>query len=129
MSFFEFPNTRTYDGDLGWLIRNTKKLIEAVEGLDTWKAEHEKEYEALKKFCDDLASGNFTPDFESALITWMQNNALDIIGELVKMVFFELEDGYFVAYVPESWSDIIFGTTGLDIFVAGQDFGHLVLSY
>lgn len=27
MSFFEFPHTRTYDGDLGWLIWAMKKLI------------------------------------------------------------------------------------------------------
>ena len=129
MSFFEFPHTRTYDSDLGWIIKNMKSLIEAVEGLDTWKAEHEQEYEQLKKFCDDLESGNFPPEFEAALVSWMQENALDIVGELIKMVFFGLEEGYFVAYVPESWADIIFNTTGLDILIPGEDFGHLVLSY
>ena len=129
MSFFEFPHTRTYDSDLGWLIRNTKKLTEAVESLDAWKASHEQEYKALKDCCDAMMSGDFPPDFENALVKWMQENALDIVGELIKMVFFGLEDGYFVTYIPESWSDIIFNTTGLDILVPGVDFGHLTLSY
>jgi hypothetical protein len=39
------------------------------------------------------------------------------------------DDGYFVAYIPESWADIIFNTTGLDSQIAGYDYGHLVLSF
>lgn len=31
MSFFEFPNTRTYDSDLGWVIAAMKALKEAME--------------------------------------------------------------------------------------------------
>lgn len=31
MSFFEFPNTRTYDKDLGWVIAAIKALKEAME--------------------------------------------------------------------------------------------------
>ena len=39
-------------------------------------------------------------------------------------------DGYFVAYIPETWDDITFGTTGLDIEVPCEpEYGHLVLSY
>ena len=33
MSFFEFPHTRTYDTDLGWLIRQTKTNEEAITAL------------------------------------------------------------------------------------------------
>jgi hypothetical protein len=29
MSFFEFPHTRTYDSDLGWLIKDYKTLDES----------------------------------------------------------------------------------------------------
>ena len=49
---------------------------------------------------------------------------------MVKQVYFGLTDtGYFVAYIPESWNDIIFGTSGLDDFPAGVDYGHLTLTY
>lgn len=30
MSFFEFPNTRTYDGDLGWVMSTLKKMDEIL---------------------------------------------------------------------------------------------------
>ena len=50
---------------------------------------------------------------------------------IATMVFFGItDDGYFVAYIPESWSTITFNTTGLDIDVELQpEYGHLVLSY
>ena len=130
MAFFEFPNTRTYDSDLGWLIRNVKALLDNVESLDGWKETFEAQYNELKIFYQNLVSGNFPDDFESGLTIWMQNNAYDIIGELIKILFFGLtDDGYFVAYIPDSWDDIIFNTSGYDISIADIDFGHLILSY
>ena len=130
MSFFEFPHTRTYDTDLGWLIKSVKKLIECCEQMQEWKAEHEEQYQELKKLYDDVMSGNFPPSIIAAFEKWMRENALDLVGELVKMVFFGItDDGYFVAYIPESWDDIIFGTTGLDDFPAGIEYGHLTLSF
>lgn len=46
-------------------------------------------------------------------------------------VFFGLtKDGYFVAYIPESWDDIKFGTTGYDITTNSEtNYGHLALIY
>lgn len=129
MSFFEFPHTRTYDSDLGWLIREMRKIIDETGGSAEWKAKVDAELAELEECCNDLMTGDFPDSFKEALVTWMQNNALDIIGELIKMVFFGLEDGYFVAYIPESWNDILFNTSGLDIVVPDTDFGHLILSY
>ena len=66
---------------------------------------------------------------------WIDNfdtsYAEQIIREyLATMIFVEISDaGYFVYYIPESWNDITFNTTGLDIDYLGYDFGHLVLSY
>lgn len=48
MAYFEFPHTRTYDSDLGWLIETYKKLTSEYGALSSWKAAHEKEYAALK---------------------------------------------------------------------------------
>ena len=33
MSFFEFPNTRTYDKDLGWLIKRVIELNETLKNF------------------------------------------------------------------------------------------------
>ena len=35
MSFFEFPRTRTYDSDLGWLIDSMRKLIDEYNDILT----------------------------------------------------------------------------------------------
>lgn len=130
MGYFEFPHTRTYDSDLGWLIKTVKKLTELVDGLEDWKIQHEDEYEQLKALYDAVMSGNFPDSITSAFNKWMQENALQLVGELVKMVFFQItDDGYFVAYIPDSWADILFNTTGFDIFPADIEYGHLTLSF
>lgn len=49
---------------------------------------------------------------------------------LATMIFVEISDaGYFVYYIPETWDDIRFQTTGLDVNITGFDYGRLVLSY
>lgn len=57
--------------------------------------------------------------------------AESIIREyLATMIFVEISDaGYFMYYIPESWDDITFNTTGLDVEIDTYDYGHLVLSY
>lgn len=67
---------------------------------------------------------------------WINNfdtsYAEKVLAEYIAtMVFFGItQSGYFVAYIPESWNQIDFATTGLDIEVPLQpEFGHLVLLY
>lgn len=73
------------------------------------------------------------------VMEWIDNfddNARAVMEEIIEkyivtMVFFGItDDGYFVAYIPESWDDITFYTTELDIFLEIQpEYGHLVLAY
>ena len=84
----------------------------------------------LKEIYDNLYNGKLTPALEKSLKLWINANLESLIADAMKMVFFGLtEDGYFVAYIPDSWSEITFGTSGLDDFPANVDFGHLTLSY
>ena len=130
MSFFEFPHTRTYDSDLGWLIKCCKTVEETLDALNQWKEDVNPTIEDLKQLYEEMMAGTLPPGVQEGINKWMRENALDIVGELVKMVFFGLtDDGYFVAYIPEGWDDIQFGTTGLDDFPAGVEYGHLTLSY
>lgn len=58
---------------------------------------------------------------------------------LARMIYLSISDsGYIIYHIPESWKQIKFNTTGLDIsndelskdgHYAGYDYGHLVLSY
>ena len=130
MSFFEFPHTRTYDKDLGWLIHDYKDLDEALKAIDEWAEKTDSTVKELKEIVDQIDSGQLPDAMENAIHIWLQTHAGEIIPDIVGAVFFGLtQDGYFVAYIPDSWNDIIFGTSGLDDFPAGVDFGHLTLSY
>lgn len=130
MSYFEFPHTRTYDKDLGWLIKDAKDSDAIISNILEWIAKTEPTIEEFKAFIYTLLSGDMPEGIRKAIKKWLSENALDLIGSLVKLVFFGItDDGYFVAYIPESWEDIVFGTTGYDIQLAGYDYGHLVLSY
>lgn len=66
---------------------------------------------------------------------WINNFDTSYLEELIAqyiatMIFVEISDaGYFVYYIPESWEDITFNTTGLDITIPDTDYGRLVLSY
>lgn len=132
LKFFnhKYPYSDFHELNADWLISAYKELIAEVDSLDSWKIEHEEEYEELKALYDDIISGNFPTAMYNALYNWVVQNSSSIIGSAVKMVLFDLtDDGHLVAYVPDSWADIIFGTTGLDTFPAGFDFGHLTISY
>lgn len=130
MSFFEFPHTRTYDGDLGWLIKKVTSYDDTIQALNDWIAENQPKIDDFETIYQMLMSGELPEGVQEGIKKWLELNAIDLIGELVKMVFFGLtDDGYFVAFIPESWDDINFSTTGYDITISGFDYGHLVLSY
>ena len=132
MSFFnEYPYHNLTDLNLDYILRKMKEYVDGFEELEEWKAQHEAEYEKLKAYIDALNSGDFPESFQVSMRLWLERNAFDIIGSMIKNVYFGLTDtGYFVAYIPESWSDITFNTTVYDIVVELMpEYGHLVLSY
>lgn len=126
---FEFPHTRTYDNDLGWLIKHVKGSDEAIKALEDWKAVADITITELRDLLDALASGTVPEEVATAITKWLSINAKDIVGAMIKNVWFGLTmSGYFVAYIPDSWNDIIFKTTGYDFFTDLQEnYGHLVL--
>lgn len=131
MAFFEFPHTRTYDSDLGWIIQNINSYDDAIKALNEWIDVNTPRLEDLEEFKTALESGNLPEGVQRGIETWLSMNAASIISSTIKNVWFGLTDaGYFVAYVPDSWSDITFKTTGLDIILdLMPDYGHLVLQY
>lgn len=111
-------------------------------------------YEVLCKVVDyinqlitqDKVFGETLDSLQSALDevqNWIKNFDTSYLEELIaqylaKMIYVYIsEAGYIIYYIPESWSDITFNTTGLDItneqlsgngHAANYDYGHLVLS-
>ena len=128
----EFPSADFYKSDLREILCKVIKILKQVEDLEEWKTKHEAEYLQLKDLYDALMGYKPLPEnVQEVFYKWCRENLIDLVGEIVHNVFFGLTDsGYFVAYIPESWNDIIFNTTGYDINVElMSDYGHLVLSY
>ena len=130
---YEFPYTdpNFYNDD--WILKKMKDLVTWMEATDIWKTEYAEAYEDFKKMVEDIESGNFPDSISKAFRDWMTKNAISIVGEMVKSVFFEISDeGYFIAHIPDGWDDIIFNTTYYDIFLSAHpevEYGHLVLTY
>lgn len=130
MSFFEFPHTRTYDGDLGWLIKHVSSYDEVIKALNDWIENYTPKIEEVLAFYKQLQEGYIPEGLKNALYEWATANLLDIVARTLKTVVFGLtDDGHFIATYSDSWSDITFNTTELDIWTPLQpEFGHLTLS-
>ena len=124
-----------YQYDLYWLVNQLKQALTNTEtlrlhdigqdtrldGLDILTAQLK---DATDQLFAKLKAGDFTKD---TFIEWVNTNMTDIIHQMVRFVFFGLDDdGHFVAYIPASWEFLHFDTL-LDPDKPG--FGHLVVYY
>ena len=95
-----------------------KKLCEELHRLCDYantlginiNLDHELIAQLQNDFQTFLDSG-FEDHYEEQIHAWALEHMPDIIRDAIRMVFFGLTmDGYFCAWIPESWSDIWFDT-------------------
>ena len=103
------------------------KLVEYADYLgENINLDHttiEQLQEQFQKFID----GEFTEYYEQKIYEWIQANFAELISAGVKQVYFGLtDDGYFCAYVPDSWSEISFDTGAV---YGRSDYGRLILKF
>jgi hypothetical protein len=86
-----------------------------------------KMVEELEKTFDKFKESGFEDYYKEQLQTWIETHLPELFTLFVKQVYFGLtDDGYFCAYIPDSWSDIQFDT-GANY---GQfDYGRLILRF
>lgn len=124
-----------YQYDLYWLVNQLKQALTNTEtlrlhdigqdtrldGLDILTAQLK---DATCQLFAKLKAGDFTKD---TFIEWVNTNMTDIIHQMVRFVFFGIDDdGHFVAYIPASWDFLHFDTL-LDPDKPG--YGHLIVYY
>ena len=72
-----------------------------------------------------LINGEYIETYVQALATWIDNNLQVMVSKIVKYVWFEIsEDGYFLAYIPDTWDFIDFDT---EMNPDSDDYGKLAL--
>ena len=96
-----------YDDSLSYyellckVVSKLNELIEKYASFDDIVAEIQTAIDALQKQIDE---------FDTTYIEKL------IKDKLANMIYVWISDaGYFIYYTPESWNDISFNTTGLDI--------------
>lgn len=93
------------------------------ENINLDHATIEELQESFQKFID----GEYDDYYKDVINKWVQDNLADLISSGVKQVFFGLtDDGYFCAYVPDSWSEISFDTGAV---YGRSDYGRLILRF
>lgn len=101
------------------------KIIAYANYLGTNVNSVVKDYEKLKEELDNLQESGFYDIIEKQITAWINDNLLLMWKTFSLGVFFGLtDDGYFCAYVPESWSDIMFDTGAV---YGRSDYGRLIL--
>ena len=122
-----------YDDSLSYyevLAKLTDKVNEVIDTYGISGDTIQILLEFKKNIEDMINTGNLPNSFTDALVKWTNTHLDSIISQAIKHVYFGLNDaGYFVAYIPNSYDDIVFNTTGYDYVDKLQtEYGHLVLS-
>lgn len=98
------------------------KVVEYINNLIEQDKIFGDEINAIKSDIDTIQKwiDNFDTSYAEKIIA----------DSIATMIFVEISDaGYIMYYIPESWNEIVFNTTGIDIMIPDTDYGRLVLSY
>lgn len=103
------------------------KLVEYANYLgENINLDHET-IEELQKAFQDFIDGEYDQYYKDVIYRWIQDNFAELISDGIKQVYFGLTDnGYFCAYVPDSWSEISFDT---GCVFGRSDYGRLILKF
>lgn len=85
------------------------------------------ELNELKILFDKFIESGFDDYYADQVAKWIDTHLKYIFDNIVKQVYFGLTlEGYFVAYIPDGWDDIVFDTG----VVYGEDtYGRLILRW
>lgn len=107
------------------MCKMVSKLICYADDLGIRTDELTEIYTQLASDFEAFKEHGFDDYYKEQIEAWVNDNIETLYALLVKQVWFGLTlDGHFVAYIPESWDDIIFDT-GADYSL--DTYGRLIL--
>lgn len=112
---------------LNKMIDNEDSLWEQLKEYGITIEELKKEVAYLSEELEKVKNGEYVSLYIDSLKNYIDNNLQELVGRIVKYVFFGLTmDGHFCAYIPETWDFISFDTI---IDSNSELYGHLVLRW
>lgn len=104
-----------------------QQLIDQYGSTDSQIQKNTEAIEELEELFTQFQESGFDDYYEQQVIKWIGDNIEILYQQLAKQVFFGLtSDGYFCAYVPDSWSDITFDTGAV---FGTETYGRLILRF
>lgn len=122
-----------YDDSLSYyelLAKVVEKLNEGLSATGKWATYIAENASAIKELQDlfkKFQESGFDDYYAKQVAEWIDTHLSYIYDKTMKQVYFGLtDDGYFCAYVPDSWSDIEFDTGAV---FGSYTYGRLILRY
>lgn len=129
-----FDDSLSYYELVGKVVKKLNEVIDSNNELagyvatDTMDiAQLKKDVELLNSEFEKIKNGQYASLYIEAMKNWLAENLINIVGQIVKFVWFGLsDDGHFVAYIPTSWRFLTFDMVADP---DSPDYGRLLLSY
>ena len=82
----------------------------------------------LEEELEKVKNGDYVSLYLESIVKWIDANLQCLVQRIVKFVCFGLtQDGYFCAYIPQTWKFLQFDT-GMN-FADKQTYGHLIIEW
>ena len=129
-----FDDSLSYYELVGKVVKKLNEVIDSNNELAGYVATNtmdiaqlKKDVELLNSEFEKIKNGQYTSLYIEAMKNWIAENLINIVGQIVKFVWFGLsDDGHFVAYIPTSWRFLTFDMVADP---DSPDYGRLLLSY
>ena len=114
-------------GKLNEVIDSNNELAGYVGANTGDIAQLKKDVGLLNSEFEKVRNGQYASLYIEAMEGWIAENLVNIVGQVVKFVWFGLgDDGHFVAYIPTSWRFLTFDMVADP---DSPDYGRLLMSY
>lgn len=107
--------------------KDVKHMGELLQKFDITLEEHDNAIKDLQNELEKIKNGEYMSVYIEALAKWIDENLQELVKKIVKYIFFGLtNDGYFCAYIPDSWDFVKFDTI---LEPTSPLYGHLILNW
>lgn len=102
-------------------------LVDNYASTDSQIQKNTDDIKELQDKFQQFVEHGFDEYYEQQVIEWISQHIGVLYEQLARQVFFGLtSDGYFCAYVPDTWGDITFDTGAV---YGTQEYGRLILRF
>ena len=110
------------------VIKKYNTMVDAVNTNTEYIALLKEAVSDLEAELEKVKNGDYVSLYLESIINWIDNNLQCLVQRIVKFVCFGLtQDGYFCAYIPQTWKFLNFDT-GMN-YSDKQTYGHLIIKW